>query len=64
MTENWMLIAKQQIDCFFAAIEPFKEAYQHIQFSYLAFKVGNTFTIIQARLIFGTGEAKGKFNHF
>jgi len=64
MTENAMPMIRQQIDRFFAAIEPFKEAYQNVHFSYLAFKTANTFTIIQGRVILNTGEAQENFEHF
>lgn len=52
------------IDEFFATIEPFEAAFQHIGFSYLAVKFGEIFSITKGRIFLNTAPPTAQQHHF
>ena len=55
---------EKRIDDFFAAIEPFQEAYRYVSFSYLAVSNGDEFRLVHGKILFNTAPFKKAFSHF
>jgi hypothetical protein len=52
------------VDDFFATIEPSRSAYQHVGFSYLAIKFGESYQIIRGRVFLNTAPPNATLPHF
>lgn len=55
---------KKRIDDFFNSIEPFREAYRYVSFSYIAIMHGDDYQLLQGRVLFNTAPFKKDLSHF